>query len=126
MAEPSHAGWVWPCFYACVISLCVLVLVIALPATGSHKINGHAVSRAVFFATEWPLYTIVIIGAAIVVSIAYALWKELPWSREAISVLVVVVWKGTKYDMVPGCLFAVVLTERSARSTPPGRDVSRS
>ena len=97
-------------FFACLAVLAFVVLVVMLPFSGSYSIDGHAVSRAEFLAREWPLLVAWPILAGGIVSIAYALWKELPWSRpvmmafvllDSVAGIVVSIVHGTKDDPYP-------------------------
>jgi hypothetical protein len=96
-------------FYGSVAIFVFIALAAVAPfGGGSYSLNGHAVSRAEFLAGAWPLLIAWPIGSAIM-AIAYALWKELPWSRAAIVaylliitvfVAVLLIWKGGGEDVL--------------------------
>lgn len=79
-------------FYACAALFIFVAFAVMAPfGGGSYSIGGHAVSRAEFVARAWPLIVMWPIASGIIIAIAYALWRELPWSRPAMMTYVFVV-----------------------------------
>jgi hypothetical protein len=107
-------------FYGSVAIVVFIVLAAVAPfGGGSYSLNGHVVSRAEFLAGAWPLLIGWPIASAIIVAIAYALWKELPWSRAAIVAYLLVItalaavlliWKGGGEDVLPSIATLAIVT----------------
>ena len=71
-------------FYACAATVVFIQLVIALAVGGSHTLIGRDVMRSEFHRRMWWLLVLWPVTTGPAAAIAYALWKDLPWSREAI------------------------------------------
>jgi hypothetical protein len=71
-------------FFSALGAFVLTVFAIWLPFSSSYSIEGHAVTRAQFFAASWPILVAFPPLLLLFAAIAYALWRELPWSRPLI------------------------------------------
>jgi hypothetical protein len=77
-------------FFSGLGAFVLTIFAIWLPFSSSYSIEGHAVTRAQFFADSWPIWVAFPPFLLLFAAIAYALWRELPWSRQ----LMVAFWGG--------------------------------
>ena len=67
-------------FFSAIAATVFTIFALALPFTSSYSVKGHPATRAEFFADSWPIIGILSL-LLLFIAIAYALWRELPWSR---------------------------------------------
>jgi hypothetical protein len=73
-------------FFSALGTIVVAIFAITIPFTSSYSVDGHPATRAEFFAASWPILALLPL-LLVFAAIAFALWRELPWSRLLILVL---------------------------------------
>ena len=68
-------------FFSVLGTIAFTVMVITLPFSSSYSIDGHPATRAEFLHFSWPLFVVFPPVLLLFATIAYALWRERPWSR---------------------------------------------
>ena len=58
-----------------------VLMVVTLPFSSSYSIDGHPATRSEFLHATWPLFVLFPPMLLLFGAIAYALWRERPWSR---------------------------------------------
>jgi hypothetical protein len=70
-------------FFSALGAIVFTIFAITIPFTTSYSVDGHPATRAEFFAASWPSLGILPV-LLLFVAVAFALWRELPWSRPLI------------------------------------------
>jgi len=71
-------------FFSGLGAFILTIFAIWLPFSSSYSVDGHAATRAQFFAASLPILVAVPPLLLLFAAIAYALWRELQWSRPLI------------------------------------------
>jgi uncharacterized membrane protein (UPF0136 family) len=71
-------------FFSALGALVFALLAISLPFSRTYAVDGHAATRAQFLAASIPVLVAFPPILVLFAAIAYALWRELPWSRPLI------------------------------------------
>jgi hypothetical protein len=71
-------------FFSALGALVFTFFAISLPFSSSYTVDGHAATRAQFFAVSLPILVAFPPILLLFAAIAYALWREMPWSRPLI------------------------------------------
>lgn len=90
-AEPIRRRYEMPLLLLCGLGLSAFfsalgtfaftVMAVTLPFSSSYSIDGHPATRAEFLHSSWPLFVAFPPLLLLFGTIAYALWRERPWSR---------------------------------------------
>jgi hypothetical protein len=68
-------------FFAGIGALAYMAILLMLPFTTHFTLNGQSVTRPEFLASIWPLLLAYPFPLVLFGTIAYALWREKPWTR---------------------------------------------
>lgn len=68
-------------FFSALGTFAFTVMAVTLPFSSSYSIEGHPATRAEFLHASWPLFVVFPPLLLLFGTIAYALWRERPWSR---------------------------------------------
>jgi uncharacterized membrane protein (UPF0136 family) len=71
-------------FFSVLGTLVLTLFAISLPLSRTFAVDGHVATRAQFYAASVPVLVAFPIILVLFAAIAYALWRELPWSRALI------------------------------------------
>ncbi len=110
MPFPLLCGMVFSAFMTGLGGLGYVGAVIGSIQDPTFQLNGQTVTAGVFWAAAWPFILGYPVGIATLGAVAYALWKERPWFREAIMAF----WAGTGLFTI----LSAVLTPSPASNLP--------
>ena len=68
-------------FFSVLGTIAFTLMAITLPFSSSYSINDHPATRAEFLRFSWPIFVAFPPLLLLFGTIAYALWRERPWSR---------------------------------------------
>jgi len=78
-------GMGFSAFFAGLGTVVWSLLLISIPFQSRFSFNGRDVSRPDFVASMWPFFAVYFLVLVAFGAVAYSLWKERTWSREAMA-----------------------------------------